>query len=249
MTGATRAEICVVACTDIWRDAGEMLLSPFGTIPIAGARLARATCAPDVLLSDGDAMLARGVWPVGEAPERYEGWIPFRAIFELLWSGRRHVMMIPSQLDRFGNMNISAIGDYQRPKAQLVGVRGAPGNTVSHPTSYWVPRHSVRVMVPKVDRISGVGYDSAAAAGRAAQRFHDLRRVVTNLAVLDFDTPDHSMRLASVHPGVTVDEVQAATGFPLQITGEVPETRLPDDEELQLIRQVIDPEGLRERDL
>jgi acyl CoA:acetate/3-ketoacid CoA transferase beta subunit len=158
-------------------------------------------------------------------------------------------MMIPGQLDSFGNMNISMIGDYKQPKAQLIGVRGAPGNTVNHPTSYWVPRHSSRVMVPKVDHVCGVGYDSAAAAGPSAQRFHDIRRVVTDLAVLDFDTPDHSMRLASVHPGVSVEQAQEATGFPLRITGEVPETRLPTDEELRMIREVLDPEGLREREL
>jgi acyl CoA:acetate/3-ketoacid CoA transferase beta subunit len=245
----TRAEVCVTACADIWIDAGEILVSPFGTIPTVGARLARATTAPQVLLSDGEAMLTTGIWPVGGEPEGYEGWIPYRTIFEMLWSGRRHVMMIPGQLDSFGNMNISMIGDYQQPKAQLIGVRGAPGNTVHHPTSYWVPRHSARVMVAKVDRVCGVGYDSAAAAGPSAQRFHDIRRVVTDLAVLDFDTPDNAMRLASVHPGVSVEQAQEATGFPLQVTGEVPETRPPSDEELRLIREVLDPEGLREREL
>jgi len=249
VSAPTRAEVCVTACADIWIDAGEILVSPFGTIPTVGARLARATTAPNVLLSDGEAMLTTGVWPVGGEPEGYEGWIPFRTIFEMLWSGRRHVMMIPGQLDSFGNMNISMIGEYQQPKAQLIGVRGAPGNTVNHPTSYWVPRHSARVMVAKVDRVCGVGYDSAAAAGPSAQRFHDIRRVVTDLAVLDFETPDHAMRLASVHPGVSVEQAQEATGFQLQVTGEVPETRLPSDDELQLIREVLDPEGLREREL
>ncbi len=249
MSDPTRAEVCVTACADIWSDAGDMLVSPFGTIPTVGARLARATTAPDMLLSDGEAMLTTGVWPVGGQPEGYEGWIPYRAIFELLWSGRRHVMMIPGQLDSFGNMNISMIGDYKQPKAQLIGVRGAPGNTVNHPTSYWVPRHSTRVMVPKVDHVCGVGYDSAAAAGPSAQRFHDIRCVVTDLAVLDFDTPDHSMRLVSVHPGVSVEQAQEATAFPLRITGDIPETRRPTDEELRLIREVLDPESLRDREL
>jgi acyl CoA:acetate/3-ketoacid CoA transferase beta subunit len=157
--------------------------------------------------------------------------------------------MIPSQLDSFGNMNISSIGDYAQPKVQLVGVRGAPGNTTNHPTSYWVPRHSTRVFVERVDRVCGVGYDSAAAAGPAAQRFHDLRRVVTGLAVLDFATENRSMRLVSIHPGVTVEEVIEATGFPLTIDGDVTNTRLPTDEELQLIRDVIDPDSAREREL
>ena len=74
-------------------------------------------------------------------------------------------------------------------------------------------------------------------------------RVVTNLGVLDFETPDHRMRLRSVHPGVTVDEVVAATGFELAIDGDVPESRLPTDDELRLIREVIDPNGLGEQEV
>ena len=76
----------------------------------------------------------------------------------------------------------------------------------------------------KVDVVSGIGYDRAAALG-AAGRFHNLRHVVTNLGVLDFETPDHTMRLRSVHPGVTVDEIVAATGFELVVPDDVPETR------------------------
>ena len=63
--------------------------------------------------------------------------------------------------------------------------------------------------------VSGVGYARAEAAGPPATRYHEIRRVVSNLGVFDFETPDHVMRLRSVHPGVTVDEVVEATGFPL----------------------------------
>jgi acyl CoA:acetate/3-ketoacid CoA transferase beta subunit len=250
MNGPTRAEVCVVACADTWRAAGEILVSPFGAIPTVGARLARATFAPRVLLTDGEALVGGGVWPLGESPSVVEGWMPYRSIFDVLWSGKRHIMMIPSQLDRYGNMNISCIGeDYQRPKVQLIGLRGAPGNTVNHPTSYWVPRHSARVFVQRVDRVSGVGYDSAAAAGPSAQRFHELRRVVTDLGVLDFASSDHTLRLVSVHPGVSVDDVRAVTGFPLQIADDLTESRQPTDDELQLIREVIDPGGARQREV
>jgi acyl CoA:acetate/3-ketoacid CoA transferase beta subunit len=250
MSGVTRAEVCAVACADAWRDAGEVLLSPFGTVPVVGARLARATFAPEVLLTDGEAMLARGVWAIGEAPDTIEGWLPYRSMFDFLWTGRRQIMMMPSQIDRYGNSNISCIGaDYRRPAAQLVGVRGAPGNTVNHPTSYWVPRHSPRVFVPRVDVVSGVGYDSVAQAGPAAQRFHDVRQVITDLAVLDFGGPDHAMRLVSIHPGVRLEEVREATGFELFVDGDVPQTRLPEDAELRLIREVIDPAGARENEV
>jgi acyl CoA:acetate/3-ketoacid CoA transferase beta subunit len=110
----------------------------------------------------------------------------------MLAAGRRHVMMGAAQIDRYGNQNISVIGDWRRPKAQLLGVRGAPGNTVNHPVSYWVPKHSPRVFTPAVDMVCGVGYDRGAC---------ELRVVVTDLAVLDFETPERVMRLRSVHPG------------------------------------------------
>lgn len=248
---ATRAEVCAVACADAWRGDGELLASPFGTIPAIGARLARATFEPELLLTDGEAAYADGVWPVDEQPRVREGWLPYRAVFELVWSGRRHVMMVPSQLDRAGNANISCIGaDYARPRVQLLGVRGAPGNTVSHPTSYWVPRHSPRVLVERVDMVAGVGPAAAAAAGPAAQRFLDLRRVVTDLAVLDFGGSGGTLRLVSLHPGVTFEQVRTATGFELEADGAEPATsRLPTAEELRLIRELIDPRGLREREV
>lgn len=251
MSAVSRAEVCAVACADAWRGDGELLASPFGTVPAIGARLARATFAPDLLLTDGEAAYAGGVWPVGEPPSRREGWVPFRTIFELVWHGRRHVMMVPSQLDRHGNANISCIGpDYARPSVQLLGVRGAPGNTVSHPTSYWIPRHSARALVEQVDMVSGVGPAAARAAGPAAERFLDLRRVVTDLAVLDFGGHDGTLRLVSLHPGVTLEQVRAATGFELEAAdGEPAVSRLPNDEELRLIREVIDPKGLRDREV
>jgi acyl CoA:acetate/3-ketoacid CoA transferase beta subunit len=242
----TRAEVCAVACADAWRGDGEIVASPMGTIPSIGARLARATFEPDLLLSDGEAQYVAGVWAIGApAPGPVEGWLPYRAVFDLVWSGRRHVMMGPSQIDRFGNANISAIGDFARPTRQLLGVRGAPGNTVNHPTSYWVPKHLPRTFVAKVDVVSGVGFDNAAKAGFSASRYFGLRRVVSNLAVLDFARPEGAMRLVSVHPGVSVDEVVANTGFELIIEGEVPPTRWPTDDELTLIREVIDPTGAR----
>ncbi|MFI1617534.1 CoA-transferase subunit beta [Streptomyces lydicus] len=239
---ATRAEYCVIACADAWRGNGEVLASPMGAIPSFGARLARRTFSPDLLLTDGEAVL---VGPDGQT----EGWLPYRQHLALVTGGKRHVMMGASQLDRFGNQNISCIGDWQRPERQLLGVRGAPVNSVNHPVSYWVPRHSPRVFVAKVDMICGVGYDSAAAAGPSATRYHRIPRVVTDLAVLDFETPDRAMRLASVHPGVTVGQVQEATGFPLVLPDEVPHTREPTAAELRLIRDVIDPEGRRDREV
>ena len=249
---ATRAEICAVAVADGFRGDGEILASSFGTVPAIGARLAKATFAPDLMLTDGIAFVVANPPPVsGPAREEpvVEGWLPFRSVFDLLWSGRRHVVMVASQIDPFGNHNFACIGDHVRPKAQLLGMRGAPGNTINHATSYWVPNHSPQVFVPRVDCVSGVGHDRARALGPRAGRFHALRRVVSNLGVFDFETPERSMRLVSVHPGVSVAEVERATGFPLAKDGDVPETRAPSEAELRLIREVIDPEAAREREV
>jgi len=247
MSPATRAEVCAVAIAETFRGDGEVLVSPIGTLPQIGARLARLTFEPDLLMTDGVAPLLANVLPVS-GPDRpdpvVEGWLPYRKVFDNLWSGRRHVMMGATQIDRYGNQNIACIGDYAKPKAQLLGMRGAPGNTINHTTSYWVPGHSDRVFVPKVDVVTGIGYDRAAALGPVASRFHEIRRVVSSLGVFDFQTEDHRMRLASVHPGVSVEEVVANTGFELAVPDRVPETRAPTDEELRVLREVIDPEGV-----
>ena len=245
---ATRAEVCAVACAEAWRGDGEIVASSIGTVPTIGARLAALTFSPDLVLTDGDALMTAEPLPVGapaDAPRVVEGWLPFGKMFDLLWWGRRHVMMGATQVDRFGNQNIACIGPWAKPKAMLLGVRGAPGNTVNHPTSYWVPNHSPRVFVERVDFVSGVGYDRV-PAGAAV---HEIRVVVSNLGVFDFDTPDHSMRVRSLHPGVTMDEVRAATAFELAVDGHAPETRPPTDDELRLIRDVIDPQSMRDAEV
>jgi acyl CoA:acetate/3-ketoacid CoA transferase beta subunit len=250
MTAADRSEVCVIACAEAFRGDGEILASPIGIIPTIGVRLARHTFEPRLLLTDGEAHIVQGTWAIGSVPDgTVESWLPYRSVFDVAWRGNRHVMMMPSQIDSFGNANISAIGSHAQPRAQLLGVRGAPGNTVSHPTSYWVPRHATRVFTRKVDMVAGVGYDNAARAGPAATRYQQLRRVVSNLASFDWDPGLHRLRLLSVHPGVRVDDVIRATGFDLVIPDDVPPTRQPTGEELDLIRSVIDPHGARYREV
>ena len=250
-TDVSRAEFCVIACAEIFRGDGEVMASAFGTAPALGARLAKLTFTPDLVLTDGDAALMVGAPALGTPPSELtiESHMPYRKVFDVVWSGRRNLIMMASQIDRTGNQNISAIGDWAKPKAQLVGVRGAPGNTVNHPTSYWVPNHSTRSFVDQVDVVCGVGYARAVSAGPSATRFHQIRHVVSNLGVFDFETPEHVMRLRSVHPGVTVEEIVEATGFALVIPDDVPYTRLPTPEELALIRDVLDPRGLRDREV
>jgi acyl CoA:acetate/3-ketoacid CoA transferase beta subunit len=224
---AARHEVCAVALAELFRGDGEILASPIGVLPTIGARLAKLTFEPELLLTDGVCRLLGTVPALGrEADAVIEGYMPYRSVFDVVWSGRRHVIMGASQIDRFGNQNIACIGDPKKPKA-----------------------HGPRVFVEKVDVVSGVGYDRARKLEPASARFHSIRGVVTNLAVLDFETPDRAMRLVSVHPGVSVDDVKAQTGFELVVPENVPETRAPSAEELRLIREVIDPEGRGKKEI
>ena len=239
MSDVTLAEVCVTACADLFRGDGEIVVSPMGFIPALGAKLARLTFEPDLLLSDGEASLVTADGVV-------EGWQPFRKVLDtVVPHGKRHVVMGANQVDRHGNQNISAIGPHGKPVKQLLGVRGGPGNTVNHRTSYWVPRHSKRVFVAQVDVVSGVGYQRA---GAFSLPYHDIHRVVTNLGVLDFGGPDHAPRLLSVHPGVSVDEVTEATSFPLD-TSDTGETRPPATDELELLRTRLDPNSVRDKEV
>ncbi|MBP1325994.1 acyl CoA:acetate/3-ketoacid CoA transferase beta subunit [Leucobacter exalbidus] len=246
---ATNAEVCIAACADTYLESGEVLAHAVGLIPTIGARLAKLTTAPDLVLTDGEAFLMSEPGPLGKpasAGGTIEGWTPFRRIFDILATGRRQSIMGASQIDAFGNQNISLIGDWKKPKRQLIGVRGAPGNTANHRVDYWISRHSARIFVERVDMVSGVGYDRAAAVGDTL-RFHHIGAVVTNLCVFDFDETGR-IRVRSIHPGVDPQEVIDQTGFAIDVAN-VPETRTPSAEELQLIREVIDPRGLRAREV
>lgn len=246
---ATTAEVCAVACADNYHDSGEVLAHAVGIIPGIGVRLAKLTFAPDLVLTDGEAFLMATAAPLGGTASDggvIESWVPFRRIFDILATGRRQSMMGASQIDIFGNQNISLIGDWNAPKRQLIGVRGAPGNTVNHRVDYWVARHTRRVFVEAVDMVSGVGNDRARELGKQL-RFHQLGVVVTNLCVFDFDA-EGRMRVRSIHPGIDPERVVAETGFAVDVR-DVPPTRTPTAEELRLIREVIDPRSLRNREV
>ena len=247
MTDFTRAEVCAAAIADAFAEDGEIFGSPMGTLPTIGVRLAKLTSNPELVLSDGESLFLGGVPPIFAKADVVEGWIPFRRVFDVVAYGKRHVMMGATQVDRHGNQNISAIGDFAQPKRQLLGSRGAPGNTVNNRTSYWVPKHSSRVFVEKVDIVSGVGPKAAKEAGPAASKYNDIHRIVSNLGVFDMGGADDTMRLLSVHPGVSVEEVVENTGFELEIPAEVPVTREPTPGELMLIREMLDPKNIRDR--
>lgn len=247
MSMASRAEICVTACAEMFRDAGEIMVSPMTTVVGIGARLARLTFSPDILLTDGEARLLADTPAIGAAGA-IEGWMPFNRVFETLAWGRRHVVMGANQIDRYGNQNISAFGPLQQPTRQMFGVRGAPGNTINHATSYFVGNHSTRVFTDAVDVVSGIGYDKI-DPDNPAYRFVNIYRVVSNLGVFDFGGPGNTMRALSLHPGVSADEVTEKTSFPVAGLDTAAETRPPTEDELTLIRDVIDPKSLRDKEV
>lgn len=246
-TDVTRAEYCAIACAEIFSGAGEIMASPMATLPLIGARLARLTTEPDLLITDGEALIFADTPAVG-AKAPIEGWMPFRKVFDVVASGRRHVVMGANQIDRHGNQNLSAFGPLQQPTRQMFGVRGAPGNTINHPTSYWVGKHTSRVFCDQVDIVSGVGYDQI-DPDNPAYRFHHLHRVVTNLGVFDFGGPGHTFRALSLHPGVTAEQVAENTSFEVAGLADAGVTREPTEEELRLIREVLDPRSLRDREV
>ena len=174
--------------------------------------------------------------------------MPFGRVFETLAWGRRHVVMGANQVDRYGNQNLSAFGPLQHPTRQMFGVRGAPGNTINHATSYWVGNHSTRVFCDNVDIVSGIGWDKI-DPDNPAYRFVDVYRVITNLGVFDFGGPDHTMRALSLHPGVEPDDVRENTSFEVHGLDDADRTRLPSGEEQALIRERIDPKGLRDKEV
>jgi acyl CoA:acetate/3-ketoacid CoA transferase beta subunit len=243
----SRPEVCVIACAELFRDAGEIMVSPMTTIVSIGARLARLTFSPDILLTDGEARLLADTPAIG-ATGAIEGWMPFGRVFETLAWGRRHVVMGANQIDRYGNQNLSAFGPLQHPSRQMFGVRGAPGNTINHATSYWVGNHSKRVFCDAVDIVSGIGWDKV-DPGNPAFRFTNVYRVVSNLGVFDFGGPGHTMRAVSLHPGVDPDEVASNTSFEVHDLDTAVRTRLATVDELALIRERIDPKALRDKEV
>ena len=242
------AECASVACAEAFRGDGEVLASPFGTIPALGARLARLTFEPDLVLTDGEAALMANTPPVSAGPKTpvLEAWMPYRRVFDVLWSGRRHVMMMATQVDRYGNQNISCIGDWARPKAQLIGVRGAPGNTINHTTSYWVPNHSTAQ--PSSSTSTWCAGSDTTGPPRPGRR----PRASTRSGWWSRTSGCSTSRPPTIHAaalgpsGVSVDEVVAATGFALVVPRRrAHDTARPPTRSSHLIREVLDPGRMR----
>ena len=239
----------ICAASDAWKDDGEVLATGIGIVPRLAASISMLSSNPDLMMTDSEAWLVSEPVPVGPRNGyelKREGWMGFTRIFDNVWSGKRHAMVGPTQIDRFGQANISMIGkDYDKPRTMMLGVRGFPGNSISHANSFFVPNHSTKVFVDgEVDMVASVGYNPARLARGWSLDDIDVRMVFTNLAVMDFGGPERQLQVLSLHPGVTAEQVQEATGFALHIPADMQETAAPTDAQLALLAR-MDPHNLR----
>ena len=249
----TLAELMICAASEAWRNDGEVLATGIGTLPRLAASLSMLSTNPDLMMTDSEAFLLSAPNPIGaraaDFKPAYETWMGFSRIFDNVWGGKRHAMVGPTQIDRFGQANISCIGDYAKPKSMMLGVRGYPGNSISHANSFFVPAHSTRVFKDgECDVVCSIGYNPARLAKGYSLDEVDIRLVITDLCVMDFGGPGHQIRLRSLHPGITVDQVQQNTGFPVFVPGDEITTPAPTEEQLEIIRR-MDPHNLRAREL
>lgn len=250
MTDITLVDRIICAAAQVWKDDGEVLATGIGIVPRLAASLCMRSINRDLMMTDSEAWIVQEPVPIGPRggyQVQRESHMGFARIFDNVWGGKRHAMVGPTQVDRFGQANISMVGgDYARPKSMMLGVRGFPGNSINHANSFFVPNHSPKVFVAgEVDMVASVGYNPARLEkGWSLDEVADIRFIFTNLCVLDFGGPDHQARLVSLHPGVTAAQVQEATGFPLHIPAQVPTTADPTPEQLALLAE-LDPHNLR----
>jgi len=246
----TLAELCIVAAAQAFRNDGEVLATGIGVIPRLAASLAMKTFNRDLMMTDSEAWLLSEPNPLGargaDFQQANETWMGFSRIFDNVWSGKRHAMLGPTQIDKYGQSNTSALGGtYQQPKVMMLGARGFPGNSISHPNSFFVPSHNSRVfMAGECDFVSSIGYNPARLPRGRSLDDVDIRLVVTDLCVMDFGGPDHQIRLVSLHPGITVEQVQENTGYDTHIPDDVPTTAAPSAEQLAIIAG-MDPHNQR----
>lgn len=242
------AELCIVAGAECFRDEGETMITVIGLVPRLAGSLAKASFSPGLLMTDGEYYLVSEPVPVGKRngySPKIEGIMNYERVFDIVSRGQRHCLITPVQVDQFGQMNISVIGDYASPKASLLGVRGYPGNTINNRNSMFIPNHSRRSFVEgEVDLVCSAGYNPDRYPDKKIGKFVNLVRIVTNLCVLDFSGKNHSIRLLSLHPGVTLEEVRDNTGFEIEISDDIAETPSPTAEQLKLMED-LDPHNLR----
>ncbi len=222
-------------------------------IPLVACRLAQLSHAPNLVpmlgpLIDPDLRtLPSSLRDDYELVHwRSKAQIPEQEALDVFKCGKMDVGAISgAQIDMYGNLNIVCIGPYESPKVRLVGCLAQTDHAAFAKRTFITMEHSPRQFVEKVDFISGVGFlDGGDAREKAGLPGGGPAKVFTEYAVLGFDPESKRMRLESVHPGVAVDTVKQKTGFDLLIPDEIEETPPPTPEQVALIRESIDPDGM-----
>ena len=246
----TLAELMIVAAAEAFRNEGEVLATGIGMLPRIAASLAMKTFNTDLMMTDSEAFLLSEPNPVtgrkSHVGQKSETWMGFSRIFDNVWSRKRHAMVGPTQIDKFGQTNISALGGtYEQPKVMMLGVRGFPGNSISHPNSFFVPNHSTKTFVAgECDMVASIGYNPERLPKGYVMDDIKMGLVITDLCVMDWKGANHGLRLLSLHPGITVEQVVENTGFEVEIPASVPTTAAPTEEQMAIIR-LMDPKDGR----
>jgi glutaconate CoA-transferase subunit B len=221
-------------------------------LPNIAVALAQRTVAPDIELvyesgvygsrparlplSIGDPCLVTGATSVMSMVELFQYFLQ-GGLVDVGFLGA-------AQLDRYGNINTTVIGDYAQPKVRLPGSGGACEIAINAREVFILMRQSSRSFVERIDFRTSPG-NLGGQRSRAAQGWQGRGPsvVVTDLGRYDFDRESGEMRLVTVHPGVTLDQVRAATGWDLRVVADLGTTPEPTVEELRLIREELDPDG------
>ena len=250
MTDYTIDELICV-CISRQVEDGEPLAQGIATpLVMAGYLLAKLTHAPNVVFGSAIGNTVCSEWAPLSLARIEDIWlgraialISFtKAVCDILFSLQPKEFFRPGQIDPYGNFNnIFMGGSYERPNLRLPGCGGIADVTTYHSRVYfYVPRHSRAVFVEKLDFLSGLGH------GHRLPDYPGPHYLVSNLGQFDFKGEDGRMRLISYHPGVPVEKIQKKTGFPLALSPELYETPSPTSEEVRLLREEIDPLGIRE---
>jgi glutaconate CoA-transferase subunit B len=228
---------------------GEVLVSSVTSLGALAAHLAKSTHAPDLaVLSTPESGMDAVPMPtlsLGQFLTDNQRAIPLTMedIFDAIFTDRFRIWINPAQIDQHGNVNISVIGPWDHPKVALVGSRGIPEDT-SHLSQglYYLPSHSPRVVVERVDFISGVGYTPERQQWLGSHGAPTC--LVTDLGVFGWDPATGQMVPRTLHPGVSAGTVQERTGFVLDVPSSLPVTPPPTAEEIAIIH-AADPLEVR----